>query len=92
MTQPDADARLRQALEQLEQNKAAVAEAINESRAERSRDQPPMSGDALLERIDELAARKSLDSQDAAILCHWPDAGARCLPGWRAALSEQSPA
>ena len=36
--QPDADAKLKHALEQLEQNKAAVAEAINESRAERSRD------------------------------------------------------
>lgn len=72
--QPDADARLKQALEQLEQNKAAVAEAINESRAERSRDQPPIGGDALLERIDALATQTSLDSQDAAILCHWPDA------------------
>ena len=72
--QPDADAKLKQALEQLEQNKAAVAEAINESRAERIRDQPPIGGDALLKRIDELAAQTSLDSQDAAILCHWPDA------------------
>ena len=72
--QPDADAKLKQALEQLEQNKAAVAEAINESRAERSRDQPPIGGDSLLKRIYELAAQTSLDSQDAAILCHWPDA------------------
>ena len=71
---PDADARLKQALEQLGQNEAAVAEAINEARADRSRDQPPISGDELLARIDGLADQGSLDSQDAAILCHWPDA------------------
>ena len=67
---PDADARLKQALEQLGQNEAAVAEAINEARADRSRDQPPISGDELLARIDALADQRSLDSQDAAILCH----------------------
>ena len=74
MTQSDADARLKQALEQLGQNEAAVAEAINEARADRSRDQPPLSGDELLAHIDQLAEQRSLDSQDAAILCHWPDA------------------
>ena len=73
-SQPDADANLRKALEQLNQNEAAVAEAINEARAERSRSEPPIIGQALLERIDQLAQQRTLDSQDAAILCHWPDA------------------
>ena len=73
-SQPDADANLRKALEQLNQNEAAVAEAINEARAERSRSEPPITGQALLERIDQLAQQRTLDSQDAAILCHWPDA------------------
>jgi len=70
----DADATLKRALEQLEQNKAAVAEALNEARAERSRTEPPLTGSALLERIDALAQQKALDSQDAALLCDWPDA------------------
>lgn len=70
----DADATLKRALEQLEQNEAAVAEALNEARAERSRTEPPLTGSALLERIDALAQQKSLDSQDAALLCDWPDA------------------
>ena len=73
-SQPDADANLRKALEQLNLNEAAVAEAINEARAERSRSEPPITGQALLERIDQLAQQRTLDSQDAAILCHWPDA------------------
>ena len=73
-SQPDADANLRKALEQLNQNEAAVAEAINEARAERSRSEPPITGQALVERIDQLAQQRTLDSQDAAILCHWPDA------------------
>jgi len=71
---PDADANLKRALEQLNQNEAAVAEAINEARAERSRSEPPVTGSELLGRIDALAAQRTLDSQDAAILCHWPDA------------------
>ena len=70
----DADATLKRALEQLEQNEAAVAEALNEARAERSRTEPPLTGSALLERIDALAQQKALDSQDAALLCDWPDA------------------
>ena len=70
----DADATLKRALEQLEQNEAAVAEALNEARAERSRTEPPLTGSALLERIDALAQQKTLDSQDAALLCAWPDA------------------
>jgi len=70
----DADATLKRALEQLEQNEAAVAEALNEARAERSRTEPPLTGQALLERIDALAQQKTLDSQDAALLCDWPDA------------------
>ena len=75
MTSPaDADANLKRALQQLGQNEAAVAEAINEARAENSRTEPPVTGPELLERIDALAAQRSLDSQDAAILCHWPDA------------------
>ena len=73
-TQPDADSNLKRALEQLEQNEAAVAEAINEARAERSRHAPPLSGQALLDRIDQLAEQRTLDSQDAALLCDWPDA------------------
>ena len=70
----DADATLKRALEQLEQNEAAVAEALNEARAERSRTEPPLTGSALMERIDALAQQKTLDSQDAALLCDWPDA------------------
>ena len=70
----DADANLKRALEQLNENEAAVAEAINEARAEHARSEPPLTGPALLERIDELASQRSLDSQDAAILCNWPDA------------------
>ena len=70
----DADATLKRALEQLEQNEAAVAEAINEARAEHARSEPPLTGPALLERIDALAQQKTLDSQDAALLCDWPDA------------------
>ena len=70
----DADATLKRALEQLEQNEAAVAEALNEARAERSRTEPPLTGSALLERIDALAQQKTFDSQDAALLCDWPDA------------------
>ena len=72
--QPDADTNLRRALETLEQNEAAVAEAMNEARAERSRTAPPLTGAALLARIDQLAQQRSLDSQDAALLCDWPDA------------------
>ena len=60
---PDADVNLKRALEQLGQNEAAVAEAINEARAERSRSEPPITGAALLERIDELATQRSLDGQ-----------------------------
>ena len=70
----DADANLKRALEQLNENEAAVAEAINEARAEHARIESPLTGAALLERIDQLASQRSLDSQDAAILCHWPDA------------------
>ena len=70
----DPDVNLKRALEQLGQNEAAVAEAINEARAEQSRREPPVSGPELLARIDELADQRSLDSQDAALLCHWPDA------------------
>ena len=70
----DSDANLKQALQQLGQNQAAVAEAINEARAEHSRSEPPITGAELLERIDALAEQRSLDSQDAALLCHWPDA------------------
>ena len=69
-----ADANLKRALEQLNENEAAVAEAINEARAEHARSEPPLTGQALQERIDQLASQRSLDSQDAAILCHWPDA------------------
>ena len=70
----DANANLKRALEQLNENEAAVAEAINEARAEHARSEPPLTGAALLERIDQLVSKRSLDSQDAAILCHWPDA------------------
>ncbi|MCB4389960.1 hypothetical protein [Synechococcus sp. MU1617] len=70
----DADANLKRALEQLNENEAAVAEAINEARAEHARSEPPLAGSALLERIDQLTGQRSLDSQDAAILCNWPDA------------------
>ena len=70
----DADANLKRALEQLNENEVAVAEAINEARAEHARHEPPLTGPALLERIDQLAGQRSLDSQDAAILCNWPDA------------------
>ena len=70
----DADATLKRALEQLEQNEAAVAEALNEARAQRSRTEPPLTGSVLLGRIDALAQQKKLDSQDAALLCDWPDA------------------
>ena len=70
----DADANLKRALEQLNENEAAVAEAINEARAEHARSEPPLTGAELLDRIDALAEQRSLDSQDAAILCHWPDA------------------
>jgi hypothetical protein len=70
----DPDVNLKRALEQLGQNEAAVAEAINEARAEQSRTEPPVTGAELLERIEALAAERSLDSQDAALLCHWPDA------------------
>ena len=70
----DADANLKRALEQLNENEAAVAEAINEVRAEHARSEPPLTGADLLERIDALAVQRSHDSQDAAILCHWPDA------------------
>ena len=73
-TPADADANLKRALEQLGQNEAAVAEGINEARAEHSRSEPPVTGLELLERIDELAEQRTLDSQDAALLCHWPDA------------------
>ena len=70
----DADANLKRALEQLNENEAAVAEAINEARAEHARSEPPLTGQDLLERIDQLASQRALDSQDAAILCNWPDA------------------
>ena len=65
----DADANLKRALEQLNENEAAVAEAINEARAEHARSKPPLAGAALQERIDQLVSQRSLDSQDAAILC-----------------------
>mgnify|MGYP001261390224 CR=1 FL=1 len=48
----DADANLKRALEQLNENEAAVAEAINEARAEHARSEPPLTGQALQERID----------------------------------------
>ena len=51
-----------------------MAEAINGARAEHARSEPPLLGPALLKRIDQLASQRSLDGQDAAILCHWPDA------------------
>ncbi len=70
----DADVNLKRALEQLNENEAAVAKAINEARAEHVRSEAPLAGSALLERIDQLATQRYLDSQDAAILCHWPDA------------------
>ena len=70
----DADANLKRALEQLNENEAAVTEAINEARAEHSRSEPPLLGPALLKRIDQLASKRSLDSQDASILSHRPDA------------------
>ena len=70
----DPDANLKRALEQLGQNEAAVAEAINEARAEHSRREPSVTGPELLARIDDRADQRSLDSQDAALLCHWPDA------------------
>ena len=44
----DADANLKRALEQLNENEAAVAEAINEARAEHARSEPPLTGPALL--------------------------------------------
>ena len=47
----DADANLKRALQQLNQNEAAVAEAINEACAEYARSEPPLAGSALLERI-----------------------------------------
>jgi len=72
--QQDAEVNLKRALAQLEQNEAAVAEALNEARAERSRSEPPISGGALLAQIDQLAEQGTFDSQDAALACHWPDA------------------
>ena len=60
-------------LKQLNQNEAAAAKAINEARAEHACSEPPLIGRALMESIDQLASQSSLDSQDAAILCHWPD-------------------
>ena len=72
--QPDPDTNLKRALEQLEEKEAAVAEALNEARAERARSEPPLTGEALLAQIDELAQQRKLDSQDAALVCHWPDA------------------
>ena len=69
----DADANLKRALEQLNENEAAVAEAINEARAEHARSEPPLTGPALLECIDQPASQRSLDSQDTAMFCHWPD-------------------
>ncbi len=65
--QPDAGANLKRALEAFEQNEAAVAEAMNEARAERSRTPAPVTGQALLNRIEKLAQQRSLDSQDAAL-------------------------
>ena len=70
----NADANLKRALEQLSENKADVAEAINEAPGKHARSEPPLLGHFLLKRIDQLASQRSLDSQDAAILCHWPDA------------------
>ena len=70
----DADANIKRALEQLNENEAAVAEAINEARAEHARSEPPLLGSALLKRIDQLAIQRSLDSQDVALLYHWSDA------------------
>ena len=72
--QSDAGANLKCALETREQNEAAVAEGMNKARAECSRTAPPVTGQALLDRIDQLAQQRSLDSQDAALLCDWPDA------------------
>ena len=72
--QPDSETNLKRALEQLEEKEAAVAEALNEARAERARSEPPLTGEALLAQIDELAQQRKLDSQDAALVCHWPDA------------------
>ena len=48
----------KRALEQLNENEAAVAEAINEARAEHARSEPPLTGPALLERIEKLARAK----------------------------------
>ena len=39
----DADANLKRALEQLNENEAAVAEAVNEARAEHARSEPPLT-------------------------------------------------
>ena len=72
--QPDSETNLKRALEQLEEKEAAVAEALNEARAERARSEPPLTGEALLAQIDELAQQRKFDSQDAALVCHWPDA------------------
>jgi len=52
----DADANLKRALQQLNQNEAAVAEAINEARAEHARSEPPLLGAALLKRIGQLVS------------------------------------
>ena len=67
--QPDAGANLKRALETFEQNEDAVAEAMNEVRAERSRTPATVIGQALLNRIDKLAQQRSLDSQNAALRC-----------------------
>ena len=63
----DADANLKRALEQLGQNEAAVAEAINEARAEHSRTEPPLTGAeqhpwlALLQRLVSDAPSSTAD-------------------------------
>ncbi len=52
----DADANLKRALEQLNENEAAVAEAINEVRADLACSEPPLLGPALLKRIGQLVS------------------------------------
>ena len=92
MTSPaDADANLKRALQQLGQNEAAVAEAINEARAEHSRTEPPVTGPELLERIDVLAgaahARQSGRRDSCAIGLMRPRSA---RPGLRSSILSQN--
>ena len=61
----DADANLKRALEQLNENEAAVAEAINEARAEHARSDPPLTGSALLERSSDQIAENYVQADHA---------------------------